>query len=105
MTSTMSKPQKPAKADPDLVDRIISLLCDLQPAWRENPKVLRQAEAAVRAELGGHRHYVRMDPHAALAREVLMRFNGTNVSEVARQLGVGRATVYRVIRQAGCPRR
>lgn len=101
----MSKPQKLAKVDPDLVDRIISMLCELQPEWRENPTALLQAEKAVRAELGGLRRYVRTNPQATLAREVLMRFNGTNVSQVARELGIGRATVYRVIRQAGSPGR
>jgi Mor family transcriptional regulator len=99
--ATISKPQKSAKTDLDLVDRIIMMLCEMRPEWRRDPKALQEAEAAVRAELGGQRHYVRAPQQPDVAREILLRFNGRNVSEVARRLGIGRATVYRVIRQAG----
>lgn len=101
----MSKPTKQAKAGHDLVDRIIIMLCELQPAWRDNPKALMQAEAAVRAELGGREHWVRSNPRPDIAREVLMHFNGCNATEVARRLGISRVTVWRVIRQAGLPPR
>ena len=36
-----------------------------------------------------------------ITAEVLRVFNGRNAAEVARRLGIGRATVYRIIKQEG----
>ena len=41
------------------------------------------------------------DRRLRTARQVLRLFNGCNATEVARELNVGRATVYRVLKQAG----
>lgn len=88
------------RTEPDLVDRVLEYLAkELQvPAER-----LRRAENALRAELGGDRHYIRRTSKADrdLAVRILALFNGRNATEVARQLGIGKTTVYRLIKQAG----
>jgi Mor family transcriptional regulator len=38
---------------------------------------------------------------ARVNEEVRRRFNGRNAREVAREMGIGRATVYRIIKTAG----
>lgn len=38
---------------------------------------------------------------AAIRDEVRRRFNGRNAREVARELGIGKTTVYRIIKTAG----
>lgn len=88
-------------ADPDLVDRIFDYVCAMLPELAERQFEIKQA---VRAEFAGERVYVRssgaQDPHP-LAVEVLRIFNGRNATEVARRLQIGRATVYRVLKQSG----
>ena len=38
---------------------------------------------------------------AKVREEVCSRFNGRNARELARELGIGRATVYRIIKPPG----
>jgi len=59
---------------------------------------------AVRAEFRGQKVWVagrsQLERHR-LAQKVLALFNGRNAREVARRLGISRATVYRALKQAG----
>lgn len=93
-------------ADPDLVDRIFEYLLAEIPdfaAHLEPAKVL-DLKVAVRAEFAGDRQ--RISPRTpagrqATAQRVLSLFNGRNASEVARRVGISRASVYRYLKQAG----
>lgn len=92
--------------DPDLVDRIFEYLVAEVPAMKEAAELGRLAEMklAVRHEFSGDRQNIGRRTEAGrrdLAGSVLAMFNGRNASEVGRRLGVSRATVYRMLKQAG----
>ena len=101
-------PQRPAPQpptgprEPDLVDAIFELLL------RERPELAKLDVDALkrltREEFGGRRGlYVRVpgdEGQRQVVAQVLAMFNGRNASEVARRLGIGRATVYRLLKQA-----
>lgn len=91
-----------ARADHDFVEGLLDLLCSVKPMTREER---RAAGAAVRAHYGAGRYYVAAkgpdEDARELARKVLSNFNGRNAREVARKLGIGKTTVYRVIKQSG----
>lgn len=94
--------------DPDLVDRIFEYLIELSPELAQKADRLAELKDAVRGEFAGDKAWIsrtsktdRERRRQELAAEVLSLFNGTNASEVARRLHIGRATVYRVLKQAG----
>lgn len=61
-----------------------------------------ELEAALRKEFGGKEVYVASSmSNEALRLEVLRRYNGRNASTLARELKIGRATVYRWLKQPG----
>lgn len=107
MQSTPSQPPKLKKPDtkapeftePDLVDRIFDYILTELPQIAAS---VQKHKAAVRAEFAGEECYIAGKP-ATLRQEqtaqVLALFNGRNASEVARRLNIGRATVYRIIKQ------
>lgn len=92
--------------DADFVDRVWDYLLqqwpmrlqDIPPAEVEDVKqLIRQAER-------GERPYITpagATQRARRAEQILALFNGRNAVEVARELRCGRATVYRVLKQAG----
>ncbi|QOR55735.1 MAG: bacterial regulatory Fis family protein [Phage 65_10] len=82
----------------DLVDRIFNLL---KPPMTE--KELDQAKAALREEFGGQPGVFKRSTaeRKSLARQILARFNGRNATELARELQISRATVYRWLKQPG----
>lgn len=87
----------------DPVERIVELLCELLPELaargEEQVDALR---ALVRREFAGEQLYVtRRRPLRETRAQVLALFNGRNASEVARELGISRATVYRLLKQPG----
>lgn len=87
--------------NPDLVDAIFQYLGEEFPQLSARLGVLKEE---VRHEFSGIEIYIPRRSAARreqLTREVLTLFNGRNASEVARKLGLGRATVYRIIKQAG----
>jgi len=86
------------KAEPDLVDRIFDYLIEAHPEIAGLR--LDEARSAVRRDLMGERGYISKRPRGDLARQVLALFNGRNASEVARKLNIGRATVYRYLKQS-----
>jgi len=95
----------PAPSDADLVARIVQLLAQVVPEISEaSPGRLAIIEAMVRREFAGEKVWIRKRAPLDRAR-VLARFNGTNATEVARELGISRATVYRLLKQPGRPRR
>lgn len=90
-----------ASADrtPDLVTAIFDVLIETNP---ELADIREEGEAAVRHRLGGLRGTVLAKPDSdTMATRVLSLFNGRNAREVARKLGIGRASVYRYLKQAG----
>lgn len=90
-------------AEPDLVDRIFEYIVDGLPALG-GPEAVAQLKADVRAEFAGEGQYIAKRPlterQQRVAR-VLALFNGRNATGIARQLRMGRATVYRILKQAG----
>lgn len=99
-TSEPSELQRLLKAEPDLVDRIFDYLIERMPEIAGDPRI-GEVEKAVRGDFGGLEAYVQKRAADALAKEVLVLFNGRNATEVARRLQISRATVYRCIKQAG----
>jgi Mor family transcriptional regulator len=89
-------------ADADLVDAIFDYVLAQLPEMRSRAIELGRIKAAVRDEYGGQKVYVakrRAQDRADVATQVLAHFNGRNATEVARKLGISRATVYRLIKQ------
>jgi len=87
--------------DPDLVDRMFDYILDQFPEMASRVPALK---AEVRAEFGGEGQYIAKRPMTERQKRVsavLRLFNGRNASEVARVLNIGRATVYRILKQAG----
>ena len=92
--STVRK--KARAAEPDLVDRIFALLVIAHPEL--SPRFV-EIKAAIRRQVGGERLYVRRkDP---VVDAILGQWNGRNAAQLARELGIGRSTVYRVLKQPG----
>lgn len=93
------------QAEPDLVDRIFEyIFSDPALALTIEQSSLSNLKAAVRAEFKGEECYIAGKPATARQQQVsqvLALFDGRNASEVARRLQIGRATVYRVLKQAG----
>jgi transcriptional regulator of acetoin/glycerol metabolism len=89
-------------AEPDLVDLIFDRFVAQFPEISQHS--LSELKADMRAEVAGDNHYI---PKRApterqrLVLQVLEQFNGRNASEVARRLGIGRSTVYRILKQPG----
>lgn len=87
--------------DADLVDAIFAYLDEEFPQLASRLTALKEE---VRQEFSGIEIYI---PRRSAARRkeltttVLTLFNGRNATEIARKLGLGRATVYRIIKQAG----
>jgi transcriptional regulator of acetoin/glycerol metabolism len=88
------------QSEPDLVDRIFDYALKLRPDIAAKADELEAAKDAVRHEFAGERAYIRRRPRN-LADRVLAIFNGRNATETARELGIGRATVYRKLKQPG----
>jgi len=92
------------RAEPDIVDRIFDYIASEIGA--EIPDIAQRVEPlkdVVRQEFAGERVYI---SHTQVERQrtvsaVLSLFNGRNATAIARQLGIGRATVYRIIKQGG----
>lgn len=90
-------------AEGDVVDRLVALLYELIPELRSESEARREElREVVRREFAGEQLYVtRRRPVVETRAEILRRFNGRNASEVARQLRISRATVYRLLKQPG----
>lgn len=104
---TPSKSTQPA--EPDLVDRIFDYifsdpaLSDAVQRIADAGSSIQSLKASVRSEFRGEECYIANRPATERERvvaQVLSLFNGRNAGEVARRLSIGRATVYRIIKQA-----
>lgn len=87
--------------DTDFVDRLFAYMLHLVPELAPRAADIK---GLVRKEFGGEWLYVRQgrDQRARqLQRTVARMFDGRNASEIARLLGISRATVYRCLKQAG----
>jgi transcriptional regulator of acetoin/glycerol metabolism len=88
-------------SDPDLVDRIFDYIVQMLPEIAGRHVEIKRA---IRCEFASERVYVRRrspaDTHP-LVNEVARLFNGRNATEVARELQISRATVYRLLKQPG----
>lgn len=101
--------QKLIQESPDLVDRIFDYILKdsalaeaLQKCSEREEKSVDDIKKAVRQEFAGEHAYVRhRRDKGEVSREVLRLFNGVNATQVARKLGISRASVYRHIKQAG----
>lgn len=89
------------QAEPDLVDRIFEyILAELPELSAAAMRIKEQA----RAEFAGEECYIAGRPATARQEQVsqvLALFNGRNTTEVARRLGIGRTTVWRILKQSG----
>lgn len=113
MLTQRIKPHQSAEhvPDPDLVDRVFDYLVTRYPELTNQP--IGEIKAALRDEFAGERVYIARRPQQnpavarntqqrqAMAHQVLSLFNGRGATEVARSLGISRATVYRVLKQSG----
>lgn len=102
VTPESTMPPQIQRPEGDIVDRIFDLLPDFLPVNAS----LDEAKAAVRAEWGGTLTYVqqespadRSERRAELVRQVNEQFDGRNAREIARKLGIGVTTVYRMIKR------
>jgi transcriptional regulator of acetoin/glycerol metabolism len=91
-------------ADPDLVDRMFEYILELLPELAGRAD---QVKAAVRDEFQGEEVYIAKRTKRDTERDreearkrVLALYNGRNATTVARQLGIGRTTVFRLLKQA-----
>jgi Mor family transcriptional regulator len=88
-------------ADQDLVDAIFAYIFVEFPELAARVTTIK---AAIRKDFSGDRAYIPRRSQADRDRtvsEVLTLFNGRNATEIARRLGVGRTTVYRIIKTEG----
>jgi Mor family transcriptional regulator len=90
--------------DNDILHRAIERL------RKKIPGITDAAAAALELELleefAGETHYIPKSRLVKARRQVIVmetrrRFNGRNATEIARELGIGRATVYRIIKTPG----
>lgn len=92
-------------SNPDLVDAIFAYI------FVEFPELaarMAEMKEATRKEFSGIETYIPRRSQAERERistEVRRLFNGRNASEVARRLGIGRATVYRIIKTDGATKK
>ena len=87
--------------DPDFVDRVWDYVLANFP---QIPRVdAARVKDEMRREFAGEMTYVRarQSTPESTGRAVLSLFNGRNATEVARKLGISRASVYRHLKQAG----
>lgn len=86
----------------DLLERFVDQLYETVPelAVADRARVEAFVER-LRREFGGGEIYIRKRVTPARRERALELFNGRNASEVARELGVSRATVYRLLKTPG----
>lgn len=77
----------------DLITRAVAGALD-----ELRPQIAQAVERRLADALAGEQAYFRKQ--RVSDDEIMARFNGRNARDVARALGVGRATVYRVIKRA-----
>lgn len=100
--SATTKLQAMLLQEPDLVDRIFDYICKQIPEMATQD--LDAHKSAVREEFAGSREFIksnRSQKSLDLADQVLRKFNGRNATELARELGISRPSVYRILKRHG----
>lgn len=92
--------------DADFVDRVWDYLLQQWPMRLQDipAEEVEDVKQLIRRAERGERPYITpagASQRARRAEQILALFNGRNAVEVARELQCGRATVYRVLKQAG----
>jgi Mor family transcriptional regulator len=85
----------------DLIDTIFDFIEKEFPELRSRAPALKQL---ARREFAGILTYIprrSQSERDRIAAEVAVLFDGRNVAEVARKLGISTQTVYRIIKNAG----
>lgn len=86
----------------DLLEQIFAMLCVVLPELAAAPpERIEAVKRMIRVEYAGDRVYLRKRTVVLRRADVFERFNGRNATEVARELGISRATVYRLLKQPG----
>jgi Mor family transcriptional regulator len=85
----------------DIVTRIVERVQQIRPEL--SAADVEHLEFSLRLEFGGEQVYIRARRRAnhELTHEIRRRFNGRNARQIARILGVGKTTVYRILRREG----
>lgn len=86
----------------ELLKRMIELVQESQPTMTDEIAV--QIERQLIAEFSGLRVNIPSGKVAycrTIKDEVRRKFNGRNAKEIAREFGIGRATVYRLVKKEG----
>lgn len=78
----------------DIIHRLIEMLLELRPSMKA--ELALQIEKQLRFEFMGERIYVKKPKRSP--EEITQRLNGQNVKQVAKDLGISHATVYRAIK-------
>jgi transcriptional regulator of acetoin/glycerol metabolism len=94
----------PSGSAPEATDFVTDLLDTLSRAGLLADDARAEADRALRGHFKHGTYYVAASAPAdrdALARSVLAKFNGRNARQVARELNISRATVYRRLKQPG----
>lgn len=100
--SPVLQPGDTEPAELDLVGRLLKFLSAEFPHL--DADALVKIDVALRSEFKGEHAYIANRPptdRQKTVAEVLRLFNGYNATEVCRRLNISRATVYRIIKQAG----
>lgn len=83
----------------DILARMIERLRQIEPSF--TPERAASLESQLRSEFGGETLRIRKrDDAHCLVQKIMTRFNGRNAGQVAQELGIHRATVYRVLSSA-----
>lgn len=105
MVTTVRKPAPPPSIDElDVLEEIFAAIAEQLPEVASGPQRVEAVKAIIRERFAGIEVYVPRRPVAErrqLDRRIAELFDGRNATEVARRLGISRATVYRKLKQPG----
>ena len=91
----------------EFIDDVQSRICDALIRLGVSGEVAGLVGAEITSDLlrtwSGERVYIAKKPYsvAKLHDEIRRKFNGRNAHEIAREMEIGRATVYRIIKTEG----
>ena len=104
--AALQPPHLPMLDDPDFVDRVWQYMLTQWPLQLQGipPDQVEDVKQRIREAERGERPYITpagVAQRQRRAEQILALFNGRNAAEVARELNIGRATVYRTLKQSG----
>lgn len=104
MVTTVRKQEPELDDELDVLEEIFALIAEQLPEVASGPQRVEAVKAIIRERFAGIEVYVPRRPAAErrqLDRRIAELFDGRNATEVARRLGISRATVYRKLKQPG----